>query len=243
MSAGLKDQNMNRRLYDGCKTNDDLRVTTGPGRWALDVPTGYCDASFAPEPTIRQQKWGASMNSTYTKTDVESDLLNINRPTSKTTCHQYAPQTNKINAASTVPVKEASFPQTFSRLVDPPCTNRAVGWNRWEWLCDNPQDMVMVPFDNQVTTRLQQKDQFRPCIPKPIAQDALLPAPLAYDTGSQYDNITVGGMGSIVSGLQEVFHQFPRGEDSIPAAPTALVGVASNDVNPPSIAMAPYRAY
>jgi hypothetical protein len=242
MSA-VKDNSFNRRLYDGCKTTDDLRLTTGPGRYQLDVPTGYCDAAYVAEPTTRQQKWGASLNSQYTKTDVESDLFNINRPTTRTGCSQYDPQKNKVNNTSVVPPKETSFPQVFSRLIDPPCTGRASGWNRWEWLCDNPQETVMVPFDNLVTTRLQQKDQFRPCIPKPVDPNSLLPAPLSYEQGSLYDNASEGNMNRIVSGLQEAFQQLPQGMDSIPAAPSALSGVEANPVNPPSIAYAPYRQY
>jgi hypothetical protein len=242
MSA-VKDNSFNRRRYDGCKTTDDLRLTTGPGRYQLDVPNGYCDASYVKEPTTRQQRWGASLNAQYIKTDVESDLLNMSRPTTRTACGQYNPQTNKVNQGSTVPPKETSFPQVFSRLIDPPCTGRAQGWNRWEWLCDNPQETVMVPFDNQVTTRLQQKDQFRPCIPKPVDTNALLPAPLSYDKGSMYDNADASALSGLTASFEEAFHQFPRGEDSIPAAPSDLPDGMANPVNPPSIAYAPYRQY
>ena len=177
----LKNQSFTRRQYDGCKTNDDLRVTTGPGRYQIDTPPQYCNASFAPEPTIRQQMWGASLNASFIKTDVESDLLNLNRPTTKTICSQYDPGTDAVNAGGRTTMKEQSFPQTFSRLVDPPSTGRAVGWNRWEWLCENPQENIMIPFDWMITTRLSQKDQFRPCIPTPMGTAAILPAPTAMD--------------------------------------------------------------
>lgn len=205
---------MNRRTYDGCKTSDDLRVTTGPGRYQLDAPPKYCNAAFAPEPTVRQQFWGASLNSAYIKTDVESDLLNLNRPNTRTVCDQYDPENNDVNkTADTLSVKEASFPQTHTRLVDPPCTGRSTGWNRWEWLCDNPQETVMVPFDNMVTTRLQQKDQFRPCIPTAIAQDALLPAPLASDPVSLYNEADAASMRAMVAPLGQAFAKFPQGFD------------------------------
>jgi len=177
----LKNQSFTRRQYDGCKTNDDVRVTTGPGRYQIDTPPQYCNASFAPEPTIRQQRWGASLNGSFAKTDVESDLLNINRPTTKTICSQYDPTTDEVNQGGRTDMKEQSFPQTFSRLVDPPSTGRAVGWNRWEWLCENPQESIMMPFDWNITTRLSAKDSFRPCIPTPIGPAALLPAPTAFE--------------------------------------------------------------
>jgi hypothetical protein len=207
--AAYKDQAMNRRTYDTCKSTDDLRLTTGPGRYQLGAPQQYCDACYAPEPTIRQQKWGATLNSSYTKTDVESDLFNINRPNSKAICNQYNPATNKMNAtAGSSTTKDCEFPQTHSRLVDPPCTLRSSGFNRWEWLCQNPQEGVMIPFDNLVTTRLAFKDSYRPCIPKPINSDNVLPAPSANDP-SLYGNLDSRALARAVSA-------FPRGMDVLP---------------------------
>ena len=237
----LKEQSFNRRTYDGCKTSDDLRLTTGPGRYQLDAPPQYCNASFAPEATIHMQRWGAAQNSQYAKTDVESDLLNINRPTTKTVCNQYDPQKDKINKAAATNAKETSFPQTNSRLVDPPCTLRSSGWNRWEWLCDNPQEGVMIPFDNFVTTRLQQKDQYRPCIPKPIDSASILPAPMAYDQSNTFQGLDTGALADINASLSRAMNSFPRGSDVLPAAPTALVGVHPAPVNPPSLAMGPRK--
>ena len=238
----LKNQAFSRRLYDGCKTTDDMRVQTGPGRYQLDAPPQYCNATFAPEPTVRQQKWGAAQNSQYMKTDVESDLFNINRPTTKNTCGQYNPATDKVNAAAAVPAKEESFPNTFSRLVDPPCTLRSSGWNRWEWLCDNPQEATMVPFDWNVTTRLQQKDQYRPCIPRPIDSKQILPAPNAYDRSNIiYEGLSIGGLSELGASVEQNMAQFPRGEDVLPAAPTALYGVQPAPVLPPSVALGSHK--
>lgn len=220
--AALKDQAMNRRMYDGCKTSDDLRVTTGPGRYQLDAPPQYCDACYAPEPTVRQQKWGASLNSAFIKTDVESDLLNINRPTTKTVCNQYNPVTNKINSAKPVESKECSFPQTHSRLVDPPCTLRSSGWNRWEWLCQNPQEAVMIPFDNLVTTRLASKDSYRPCIPKPIRSDVVLPAPSAHDPFI-FGSLDSRSLAEVNASMSRAMAEFPRAEGAFPAASTDML--------------------
>jgi hypothetical protein len=238
--AGLKDQSWTRRQYDGCKTTDDLRVSTGPGRYQLDAPPQYCDACYAPEPTIRMQKWGASMPTSYMKTDVESDLFNINRPTTKTTCNQYNPQSNKVNAGGKEAPKECAFPQTHSRLVDPPCTLRSSGWNRWEWLCQNPQESVMIPFDNLVTTRLQQKDQFRPCIPTPINSEKLLPAPSAFEPSAKYAGLETGALADIHASMARGMSSFPRGEDVLPAAPSALSGdISPAPVGPPFAAAVP----
>ena len=214
----LKNQAWNRRLYDGCKTSDDLRVTTGPGRYQLDAPPQYCNACYAPEPTTRMQKWGASLNSGFVKTDVESDLFNIGRPTTKTVCNQYDPTTNKVNASAPTQTKDCEFPQTFSRLVDPPCTLRSSGWNRWEWLCQNPQEGVMIPFDNNVTTRLAFKDSYRPCIPKPMKSSAM-PAAGPYNP-AQFGNLDTGALADVSASMSRAVSAFPRGEDALPAMST-----------------------
>jgi hypothetical protein len=240
--AALQNQAWNRRLYDGCKTTDDLRVTTGPGRYQLDAPPQYCNACFAPEPTVRQQSWGASLNGTYTKTDVESDLLNINRPSSRTVCNQYNPAKDKINKGGVAPVKECSFPQTHSRLVDPPCTLRSSGWNRWEWLCENPQAGVMMPFDNLVTTRLAAKDQHRPCIPKPIDSEQVLPAPAAYGKSTPFEGLETGALGEVKASVARALTQFPRGEDSFPAAGPTVFGIEPAPIHPPALALAKHGA-
>jgi hypothetical protein len=238
----IKEQSFNRRTYDGCKTSDDLRVTTGPGRYQLDAPPQFCNAAFVPEPTTRIQKWGAAQNADFAKTDVESDLFNINRPTTKTVCNQYDPAKDKINKGSATNAKEQSFPQTFSRLVDPPCTLRSSGWNRWEWLCDNPQEGVMMPFDNYVTTRLAAKDQYRPCIPKPINSTTILANPMPYDESvGQFEGLETGALANINASMSRALESFPRGVDVLPAAPTALAGIQPAPVYPPAVAMAPRK--
>lgn len=100
----------------------------------------------------------------------------------------------------------------------------------------------MMPFDNQVTTRLAAKDQFRPCIPKPIDSSAVLPAPAAYQSGdhAQFQGLDTGALSDINASMSRAVSQFPRGEDVLPAAPSNLYGVQPANVNPPSVALAPH---
>jgi hypothetical protein len=59
--------------------------------------------------------------------------------------------------------------------VNPPCTLRGTGWNRWEWLCRNPQDNALMPFDAYVDTSLVIKDNHRPTLACPIDQAIAMP--------------------------------------------------------------------
>ena len=58
--------------------------------------------------------------------------------------------------------------QEDTRLSNPPCTLRGTGWNRWEWLCQDPQEELR-PFDFNISNRIAAKDAHRPCIPIPIS--------------------------------------------------------------------------
>jgi hypothetical protein len=158
--AGGPDRAFTRYKYDLGKMVENNEITTGPGRYVLGVPNAYGNAAYITDPTIRMQKWGASHDMSSTKTDVESDLRNLSRPTTRTVCGQYNPNTEPQRQLTAMP--EAAFPQTFARLVDPPCTLRGTGWNRWEWLCQDPQENVMIPFEWAVDSRHAIKDGYHP---------------------------------------------------------------------------------
>jgi hypothetical protein len=152
------DRAMTRYKHDPAKMVENNEISTGPGRWALGVPNAYGNAAYVPNVTTINQKWGASHIMTSTKTDVESDLRNIGRPSVRTTCGQYQPEQGAALAAQLIPMPEADLPQTASHLVDPPCTLRGTGINRWEWLCQNPQENVMTPFEHLIDSRHASKD-------------------------------------------------------------------------------------
>jgi hypothetical protein len=162
------DRALTRYSSDLCKMVEDNEISTGPGRYRLAPPNAYGNAVFAPNPTVRVQRWGASHDMTSTKTDVESDLWNISRPTTRTACGQYAPEQGAAVAERLTAMPEADFPQTHARLVDPPCTLRGTGWNRWEWLCQNPQENVMMPFEWHVDTRAAHKDARYHAMDRPL---------------------------------------------------------------------------
>jgi len=162
------DRSMTRYKHDVGKMLENNEISTGPGRWALGVPNAYGNAAFVPTVTTINQKWGAAHDMTSTKTDMESDLKNLGRPTVRTTCGQYQPEQGLAVADRLTAMPEAEFPQTASHLVDPPCTLRGTGINRWQWLCENPQENVMVPFEYLVDSRHAAKDAVYNAMDQPL---------------------------------------------------------------------------
>ena len=168
------DRAMTRGRHDLGKMVENNEISTGPGRWVLGVPNAYGNAAFIPTPTTLNQKWGASHIMTSTKTDTESDLRNIGRPSVKTTGGQYTPEHGAAMSAGLVAMPEAVFPQTASHLVDPPATLRGTGINRWEWLHDNPQQDPMIPFEHCMDSRHANKDATFAALSAKLVSDRLM---------------------------------------------------------------------
>lgn len=157
----VKQQSMTRLKFDDFHQADDMRITSYAMRYMLSPPELNCPTSFPVDPTTRLQKSGGSWVAGQWKTDVESDLRNINRFGSRIRCDDklYNPETNRMNQLGYVNAPDESFPQTFNRLVNPPCTLRGTGWNRWEALPHQPQVTFETPFDFFIPARSLDKER------------------------------------------------------------------------------------
>lgn len=156
-------QSMTRLRHDPFHQVDDMRISSYAARYYLSPPAANCPVSFPVEPTIRLQKSGASWVDGEWKTDVESDLKGIPRLSSKIRCDSmhYHPDTNATNQTRLAHAPdEITAPMTFARLVDPPCTLRATGWNRWQPLFHNPQETFETPFDFFIPSRQLDKERY-----------------------------------------------------------------------------------
>lgn len=165
----------NRLNYDTCQYKQVIAESTGSMRYVLGTPKNTCDPCFVDNPLIRMQKTGPTATGLI---DIDSELLNITRPNSRCPARKYVPlcssQQQQQNPG-TPPPKHCAFPTDETRTSNPPCNLRGTGWNRWETLCKNPQDKVLVPFDFLIQNRLIVKDNHRPCIPRPIDVSMSLP--------------------------------------------------------------------
>ena len=148
-------RNMTRSKWDEFHTRDDLRITSYALKYYANPPGINCFESYVVDPTTRLQKSGNSFVDNTWKTDVESDLFNINRLSTRVKNNniQYNPEDNKFTNAPYVSPKDETFPLLFNRLYNPPCTLRATGWNRWEALPHQPQLAFETPFDFFIPSR------------------------------------------------------------------------------------------
>ena len=71
--------------------------------------------------------------------------------------------------------RDCFIPSEDTRTTNPACNLRGTGFDRWEWLCKDPQARVEIPFDWNINNRIVVRDNHRPCIPKPIECGPCLP--------------------------------------------------------------------
>ena len=172
----VKQQNMTRSRMDDFRMADDMRISGYSVDYYMNAPGINCPSSFPVDITTRIQHSGASWVHGQWKTDIESDLKNINRLGTRVrnNASSYNPKTNKFNRMPLEAAPDESFPQLFNRINDPPCTLRATGWNRFEGLPHNPQLTYETPFDFLIPARDQDKVRYRThgdCLGKPNAKD------------------------------------------------------------------------
>ncbi len=151
-----------RPKFDNFHQEDDMRITSYSVRYQLDKPEHNCPSSFPAEASIRLQRSGASWPQGQWKTDIESDLFNINRLGTrvKNNAIQYNPEHNQISNTKLTNAPDVTLGVTYQRLYNPPCTLRATGWNRFDSLHHDPQDNFETPFDFFVPSRTQSKDDW-----------------------------------------------------------------------------------
>jgi hypothetical protein len=189
----------NRIPYDTCAYSHVLSESIGPGVYSLTTPPSTCTPCHPADPYIRLQSTGVSHLAKSNLVDIDSELIGITRNLTGCPERKYLPMKNGSaycgaqagRAAGCVPGSKVCIdnteyvhfgdcftPTEDTRLSNPPCTLRGTGWNRWEWLCQNPQDRVEAPFDFNIDSIIVAKDNHRAYVPRPIMQDNAWPTPV-----------------------------------------------------------------
>ena len=167
----------NRLNYDTCAYKQNLYQSVGPGEYKLTEPPNVDELCYSQSPQVRLQKTGVSIDPNKPLIDIDSELLNLTRRSTNCPSKKYIPDgsqcglTNPKDKENNLKHgKDCFFDVEDTRLSNPPCTLRGTGWNRWEWLCKNPQANLEEPYDFQIDSRILAKNNHRPLIPNPIDQ-------------------------------------------------------------------------
>lgn len=161
--------------YDPCTYRTDLLQSVGPSDYLMATPALQCSTCISVDPWV-QGGGAASICKDRPLVDIDSELHNLSRPATNCPAGLYHPSATPFCSRTDFPdCHTSSISSEDTRLTNPPCTLRSTGWNRWEWLCQDPQDKVQMPFDWNIDSKLMAKDNHRPCIPVPLDQSPSLP--------------------------------------------------------------------
>jgi hypothetical protein len=174
---------LNKLSYDKCSYEQVLGESLGPGFYQLTTPPNSCKPCHSTDPRIRLQSTGVSLNRDSSLVDIDSELLGITRNASSCSSRKFNPYDQCLKDSKLcieVEKTPIDFDDCFintedTRLSNPPCNLRGTGWNRWEWLCKNPQENIEEPFDTLIDSRTLSKINHRPCVPTPIDQYEVYP--------------------------------------------------------------------
>ena len=149
-----------RFKYDDCRTKKSLQQATDPGRWILNVPGNGSSPCYMEDPQIIPQKWGANLRTNTI--NLESELRGVNRHLGRDCLGKDEYQ--KYN----VPNQSIQYPTcnqlttAQSRATNPAWWYRDLEQNNFEYPPINPQLNVCMPFQNNLSSRILEKDYFTP---------------------------------------------------------------------------------
>jgi hypothetical protein len=149
-----------RFKYDDCRTKKSLQQATDPGKWILNVPGNGDKPCYMEDPQIIPQKWGGNLRTNTI--NLESDLRGVNRQLNRDCLGKYEYQRYDVpNQAIQYPTC-STLTTEQSRATNPAWWYRDLAQTDWEYPPLNPQANVCIPFQNNLSTRILEKDYFTP---------------------------------------------------------------------------------
>lgn len=148
-----------RFSYDECRTKKQLQQSTDPGRWIMNVPGNGSNPAYMEDPHIRIQKWGGNLMTNTV--NLESELMGVNRKLGRDCLEESQnPSMGNSRAIQYPNCKTLSTEQ--SRTIAPAWTYREKQWENWQFPIFNPQENTCLPFTNNLSTRILEKDYYTP---------------------------------------------------------------------------------
>lgn len=164
-----------RLAYDNTAYKQELSQSVGPSQYVLNTPWRQCAPCLS---TNSGQPSGQAVSTCISRAmiDVDSELQGITRKATRNCNAMHKPSDVPFCQQSTQVVDCSDKNRSEdTRLSNPPCTLRSTGFNRWEWLCQNPQDRIEMPFDTMINSQLIVRDTHRPILPTLFDPSLALP--------------------------------------------------------------------
>ena len=144
--------------YDKQRVAKKLQESTGPGRWTLNVPGNGSNPHYYEDPHIRLQRWGGNLMKPGSghPVDISSHLQGRNDRQTKYGIGKQQ-KTLRMNLPS-YPKMAAYTSET--RASHPALLYRDTFQDNFDYPLLDPQENVELDFDNNLSTRLYERDHF-----------------------------------------------------------------------------------
>ena len=147
---------------DPCRIQKQLQQSTDPGRYMINVPGNGTEPVFMMDPYMRMQKWGANL---MTDTiNLESSLMGLDRKLDRD-IKKYDDKpikSKRIRYPDCKPITDQP------RATHPAWTARDLQQDHTYILPLNPQENVCMPFQNNLSTRILEKEHYVSEAPNPV---------------------------------------------------------------------------
>lgn len=131
------------------------------GDYFINTPGPGVDLPYMEDPQIRLQKWGGNLRNN--STNIENDLRGLTRRMNKDELtYEYKktePNSSLMNYRNASPIVDES------RATHPAWMYKDLEQTRWEHPFLNPQNNWNKPFDDNLQSRILEKDLHMPKIP------------------------------------------------------------------------------
>lgn len=146
--------------YDDARTHKALQQSTDVGRWILNVPGNGDNMPYMLDPHIIPQKWaGNLMTNTI---NLESDLMGVNRRSNRDCLGKDNYEKYNVSTSAVQYPTSSALTTDQSRTTNPAWWYRDVEQSNWDYTFLNHQANVCLSFQNNVSTRIVEKDTFTP---------------------------------------------------------------------------------
>ena len=153
---------------DSCRIQKYLEETTNIGNYQINVPGNGINMPFINDPHLRMQKWGANLSNNLT--DLESDLRcqtrTLNRDTINENNYTNYLNNNNVYSVNNYPVHHTEITGQ-PRATNPAWTLRELDSintpnipNNFKYLLLDPQENICIPFSNNISSRIVEKDYY-----------------------------------------------------------------------------------
>jgi hypothetical protein len=172
------------RIHDDpCRVIKQNQQSTDQGRFILNVPGNGDKPCYMEDPAIIVQKWGGNLWTNSVA--LESSLLGIDRQLSRDCLGKDDYMRKKVNTQPIQYPSCKSLTTEQSRAIMPAWTARDLEQVDWYTLPLDPQANVCMPFQNNLSTRILEKDYFvREYDCNTMNSGGLLPYPSNPDVGN-----------------------------------------------------------